>query len=717
MNIRLPFLPRFWYGILAVMLCAVIVSPLMAQDTTTPLVQKRTQLTRSQILLMSVEELRELSLEELTELASIVGVSSVEELFDLLITTASKSEEKIIDAPGVVSVLTAREIEQFGAQTLKDALNYMTGVGLLTSFVNRNGIALRGAQQPVATNDHILILIDGRPIRENLYAGQYSAILGAFSMAGVERIEVIRGPGSVLYGTGAYVGVINLIMKKAKKPTLNASAQAGSFGTALGSLDGGFTAGNVNVYGSLNYLNQTSWEQTLQGEDPPKPQTFNYKQNGVGANLGIQFGGLKASTSVMQYNADCYDQNIKLPPSLFKQTFWNADIGYTHDITDGWKASLNGTLTQYDGSLNNQVIQSRDYIVELTNSIKPLQTMNIIVGGLTNIRNGSLFLKPPPNVGGNGYYTVEPYNQVWWSAYVQAEYTLQERIKLIAGAQVNKVETLPLNVVPRFGAIWSITDELTLKTLYGQAFRSPSAYESFLTTPPPDHRGIEGNPKLKPETTSVLDVELFYKRTNLQASLVFFYGKQDNLIAVGFPGMQQMPPMPPQGNPSFINLTTYRYTGVEFEGKYIPIEPLYILGSISYQTNLSGDRFTDASPLPNVTARLGAGYNNPEAGLSVGIMNIFYSRPRDDFGGTSKNQKFAVVNPAAEAFNLLSVNVAWDITKAFGWNMGTTHILLNARVENALDVQTWQPEWVRKAVNTLPMFPGRGLFGGISVKF
>jgi outer membrane receptor for ferrienterochelin and colicin len=659
----------------------------------------KTPPTRSQILAMKIEELREYSLEELTEFATIVGVSSIEELFDLLVTTASKTEEKIIDAPGVVSVLTAREIEQFGARTLKDALNYMTGVGLTANFFNRNGLAIRGDYPGFPNNTHILILIDGRPLRENLFVGLYAAVLAAFPLSGVERIEVIRGPGSVLYGTSAYSGVINVIMKKAKKASLNLTGQGGTFGSLFASADGGFTAGDVHAYGAVNYLNQQNFGITLQTERSQRDTTIAYPQNGIGAYAGLQYNGLTANVAWMRYLADNLPGG-NLPPAQFDQSFLFADLGYTHEFTGWWKASLNATFTGYDGTPRGQTVTSRDYIVEYTNFFKPLRGLNVVLGGLANIRTGRQMGGPP----GNMTDIVAPYQQVWWSGYAQADYTPFEQLKLIAGAQVNKTDLREADVVPRLGAIWNITEGLALKALYGEAYRAPSAGETFTR----QMTGIQGNPRLKAESTGLFDVELLYKNNNLQLSLVYFNGRQDSLIAPSqmIPGRQ----------PNFVNLSSMRSEGVEFEGKYVPVEPLYLLGSVSYQTNLLDGRARDVTPIPNVIARLGAGYTNADIGLSVGVMNIFYGTPNDV---TKTNGMVRVVNPPAQAFNLLSVNVNWDVVKLAGWggDLGSTQILLNARVENALNASAWQPEWTRRAFNTMPLFPGRAFYGGLTVKF
>ncbi len=646
---------------------------------------------------MTVEELREMSLEDLTDLANIVGVSSIEELFDLLVTTASKSAEKISDAPGVVSVITAREIEQFGARTLKEVLNHITGVGILNNYFNRNGLAIRGDQQASPYSNHVLLLMDGRPMRENMYVGNDMGAYGMFPVSGIERIEVIRGPGSVLYGTSAYSGIINIIMKKAaKESSLTLSGQAGSFGTTLASLDGGFTAGDFRLYGSVNYLNQTSWTQKLTTEDRQRDTTFNSRQRGVSTSLSMQYKGLTANVVFLQYGADVLGTLPDFPTVFYDRTNLYSDLGYTHEFSDVWKSSINLTYSQYNGQHDFTDI-SRDFVAEFTNYIKPVKNLNIVLGGLINTRSGQMSVDVP---GVGTIPLVAAYNQLWGSVYTQIDYTPFEQLKLIAGVQANKIERIPVNVVPRAGVILTITPELGVKALYGQAFRGPSAFETSINVP----GVLLGNPDVTPELIGTFDAELFYKKENVQLSLVYFNSNQSNLMIQGLrSGLE----------PKYRNEGTFRSQGVEFEGKYAPTEQLYILGSASYQTNVLNEKFENSTPIPNLIARLGGGYNNRDIGLSVGVFNIFYSQPNDV---AVINPSRRLVNPTAQAFNLLNVNINWNLTELFNW-VNTPGFILNFRVDNALDAQAWQPEWLRREINTLPLLPGRGIYGGLTIKF
>jgi outer membrane receptor protein involved in Fe transport len=131
---------------------------------------------------------------------------SLEQLLTIKVTTPSKRAETPVEAPGVFSVITADEIAGFGANSLFDVLERAPSVQTLgSSLFPRNLAVMRGDLRSLF-DDHVLILFDGRPIRESINGGVDSPFFTAFPVEMIERIEIVRGPGSVLYGTNAFVG-------------------------------------------------------------------------------------------------------------------------------------------------------------------------------------------------------------------------------------------------------------------------------------------------------------------------------------------------------------------------------------------------------------------------------------------------------------------------------------------------------------------------------
>jgi outer membrane receptor for ferrienterochelin and colicin len=136
----------------------------------------------------------------------------LESLSSIKVTTASKFSEKLSDAPSVMSVITSDELRRFGGMSLREVLEQVAGLTLSNASASDRGMVAVGGDQ---NEGHILYLINGRPVREVLQGGSSADLLASFPVNILERVEVIKGPGSVLYGSDAVAGVINLITKKA----------------------------------------------------------------------------------------------------------------------------------------------------------------------------------------------------------------------------------------------------------------------------------------------------------------------------------------------------------------------------------------------------------------------------------------------------------------------------------------------------------------------
>jgi len=161
---------------------------------------------------------------------------SLDSLLAVPVSTAAKYRQTVAEAPASISVITATDIERFHYRTLADVLNRVRGISV-TNDRNYTYAGVRGFGRPSDNNDRILLLVDGHTFNENVYG---SGLIGSefgFSLDAVERIEIVRGPGSALYGTGAMFGVVNVIMKDYQSMDgLRAAGSLGSYGHRNASL-------------------------------------------------------------------------------------------------------------------------------------------------------------------------------------------------------------------------------------------------------------------------------------------------------------------------------------------------------------------------------------------------------------------------------------------------------------------------------------------------
>src|SRR5512139_1786462 len=144
---------------------------------------------------------------------------------------ASKFEQKVNQAPSSVSIVTSQEIKKNGYRTLADILRSVPGF-YVTYDRNYSYIGVRGFGRPGDYNTRVLLTIDGHRTNDNIYNQAMIGTEFILDVDLIERVEIIRGPGSSLYGSNAFFGVVNIITKRGRDlKGAEASAEAGSFDT------------------------------------------------------------------------------------------------------------------------------------------------------------------------------------------------------------------------------------------------------------------------------------------------------------------------------------------------------------------------------------------------------------------------------------------------------------------------------------------------------
>jgi outer membrane receptor protein involved in Fe transport len=170
---------------------------------------------------------------------------SIEELMDVEVTVASKRPETTSEAPGVVVVVPRTEMELYGDRTLYQLMQRQPSVYPRPSFVYSDSMAGFRGDLVAHSETHTLILLNGRPMRESAQAINCPMYM-TFPLASLESVELIRGPGSVLYGTNAFTGVVNLKTRPVpEQREISVSALGGSYGYYDTTVTGGGMFGEV----------------------------------------------------------------------------------------------------------------------------------------------------------------------------------------------------------------------------------------------------------------------------------------------------------------------------------------------------------------------------------------------------------------------------------------------------------------------------------------
>ncbi len=614
-------------------------------------------------------------------------------LLNTEVITASKFSEKLSDAPGVMSVVTRDELRRFGGMTLREILERVPGLtGSTASFTDRSIIAARGDQTQI-NGGHILFLINGRPTREVLEGGIISDLLEAFPVNILERIEVIKGPGSVLYGSDAFSAVVNLITQKAVTDEVVVTGEGGPAGAAA-------TSGNVFVkQGDLSIVGSGQFHQYPNWSTPVGNTIFGFQDalipdRGKGAYLELDYKNLTLMSSFTDWTSAYLEGEVG--NARWRRGF--ADLGYHLKATNYW--DMNFDLTYTRTTLNAETAipfisrDSYEALAEWSNVVTLGRRDQITFGALYNYIEGQevFYAVSPASIITNG-------SRPGGAFYGQADHELTDTIKLIGGFQTNKIGNIPLNTVPRGGIVWTPTMGWSLKALYSQAFQAPSLNDTLQDYVPPPNIGgpsLIGNPNLLPEKVATIDVELGYQANRFQAGIDYFHSVQTNNIVES----------DVTTNGTYMNVGRTTFDGVEAEGKYYFRKSFFLTGSAAYQFNVSSTAGAspNITPIPNFGAKAGISYESTDA-LTVGLFDVF----EGPISGYSN-----AINPKPVAYSLLDGNIRWNLSKYLHAGSAVA-VALVGHAENLTNNAVWLPDWKDVPGDSIFVNQGRTIYAGVEV--
>jgi len=618
----------------------------------------------------------------------------LESLLNMKVITASKFTETLSDAPGIISVVSRDELRRFGGTTVREVLERVPGLtGTTAYFTDRSLVAARGDQTKI-NGGHILFLINGRPSREVLEGGLVSDVLESFPLAALDRIEVIKGPGSVLYGSNAFSAVINLITIKDARNGFSISGSPGASGARSTSGEGAYTCGGLSIFGAGQVHQRPDWSTPYRYEVPADPtapavppaQTATIRDASTGAYVGATYKALSVTSSFTDWQTASFVRGTIGEPR-WKRGF--ADVGYSAKASDRWNMTFDLTYTRNTFSISEHPFIRRDsneVILEWTNFANPTDRDQLTFGALFNhVQGHEIFY-------GLGFpLPISDGRRAGSGAYAQLDHRLMHNVKLIGGFQANKIGELDLDIVPRAGVIWTPAARVNVKALYGKAFRAPSINETTL-----NHPGLVGNPNLLPEEVGTFDFELSYQGNRLQASGNYFNSRHTDSIVVD----TSLPRL------RYVNLGEATFRGVEFEGKYYVTKNVLVLGSLFHHTSENGDGVDHITPIADDAMKFGFSYQGPN-GLTASLFEVYQDRI-EGFGGT--------LNPDIAAGSLLSAHLRFDISR-FLHSTGSKGVAFVLDGDNLTNRNLWLPDWGGSSGDTIPVSRGRTVFVGAEVSF
>ncbi len=565
---------------LLVLLAWVLLQPLLAAQEQEPAEN-------------AFEDLDELSLEELMEV-------EVETVY-----SASKQVQKTTEAPSSVTIVTAEDIQRFGYRNLAEVLEGVRGF-YLTEDRNYARLGVRGFSPPGDYTTRILLMINGHRVNDPVYSSAATGNEFPLDVDLIERVEIIRGPGSSLYGSNAFLGVINVIVRRgASIDGVEIEAGAGTHGSMQARLSAGAeqengpdilvsVSGAESEGGSLFYpeFADTSSDGWTDGTDGEESRSFfasasdgdwrffaahsaRDKEIPTGA-YGTVFDAEGSETLDVYTLLDlAWEKKFDGPYSLLARVFYDSfdySGDYLYDYEDdGPPFTTNRDIGQ--GSRYGAEAQ-----VTWTGSEDHRVTSGLEVSRLSGLEQRNL------DEGGEVFLDDEREGTLW-GLFVQDEIALSHSLALTAGIRHDQDYSFGGTTNPRLALVWAATESATFKGLYGRAFRAPNTYELYYE----DASTAKQSSDLDPETIETFELVWEQRiREGYKSSLsLYHYDIDDLIVQVVDPG---------DGLLVFVNQDRVEANGVEVEVNGQTESGLR--GGLSYAYQRVRDETTDDA-IPN----------------------------------------------------------------------------------------------------------------------
>ena len=623
------------------------------------------------------------------------------QLLDIEITTAKKSTQKSVDASAIVEVISQQDIKNFGANNLSEILDRATSIAMSgTFFFPQNSASMRGGLSTSADH-HVLLLLNGRPMRDSFTGGENFPFYTSFPIQMIKQIEIIRGPGSVLYGSNAFTGVINIITQNGAQPHAQASVTAGSFNTQKVEATGSLQQGELQLSAGLYWLKEDGW-QFAAVDNAGVYGSFDAGENNLGMVVTGRYRQFNFNAMYINSNQDFWGSTSTwssfdpLPTSQLdiESSRYMLDVGYQHVFDENRYLDANISYNSQHFSHINYDSQSKNTFAEFTHHWQLSEQFHWIFGGTAWYQQVTSF-------DGASVAPVPAFKQTWWSVYTEGEFQQTDSLKWTLGAQVNKVPDVKANTVPRLGLIYKLSDGAGLKANYGEAFRAAYGVETHFDLiiccrdDGSNRGGLRGNPTLEAERISTADIQYYRYAENYQLNVSIFHSKQSNLIERQRAADNVI---------DFINRGKLKVSGLELEYKYIVETGKQFTLSYTRQDNQTAEGIDDFTLAANNIIKLG--YTHKFAnGVNMALHNAYFAGFHDNLIRHPNRQE---VNPKAGAYNMVSFNLHLPLNIVTSFSDTSSYLQLYAY--NLLDEDIYQPEVAGGQINTNPLRAGRSWY-------
>ena len=547
---------------------------------------------------------------------------------DEVVVTASRTKQEVRESPSSVEVITREDIDKMGAENLAQALQLALGIDTQENAMVGNRSSIRGMN-----TNQTLILIDGRRVRtENTSETMNFYELKRINMDDVERIEIVRGAASSLYGSEALGGVINVIKKHPGKMqtavTLDWTSRQSDEGIRFDSgklgkwaLSGSFkhmgvreqgTDAGSNMYGKKNFFNLDGRMEMT--KDKWLDVFFDYLTEDLymkdSLTQGTDYDHKRFSTGIKYSGRD-------------KRGDYEMQVYYTYfDKHQRTRERANHSLNSFDDLKFNSLIfdgrrsiqVAKDHLLTFGGEYRKEDYESTRIKG-TNTRT----LEGVTNQLGNS-------SMDYTAFYLQDEWLASPRWLIIPSLRWDYNSEFGNELTGKLGTTYKITKDVRFKANIGTAYRAPTASELYFSWHhTPNARmdvQINGNPNLKPEKALNFDLGFEMEKNKTFGKITYFHNKVDDLINIDTV-MSRLPGFPPRvlATGTYRNIDSATMQGVELEVRQALGGGFSVRGLYTYLDARDGKTGERLAGRPYHKASLQLSYDDAKHGWNAMLWN------------------------------------------------------------------------------------------------
>lgn len=445
--------------------------------------------------------------------------SDDKELADLLnvlqqeTAVATKTRLNSDYVPGIVTVLEGDRLEAMGVANAWEALGLVPGVQAVLDAAASPSVVMRGIDFPF-NSGNIQILINSVPLTRADAGISGSSLL--IPIEQVERIEVIRGPGSVIYGDFAFMGLVNIVTRKEGQRVYargdNRVRGAGAFGT--------WKSGSASI--AANVAHQTSNNAPVPSSRAHDDRTFGVLS---AENGGFQLTAEEAKRTFRPVTGPHFDETSWTIDSRYRRDLaakvhGEAGASYARNDVDSTISAFQGHVVRFAASVVADTFARQSWLLGADYSISTIDE----AAHATPPAPG----QPPPPAG----VLARNVDRKITGITLQDRIDVSDKVSVTLGARHDRYSDLQSRTTPRLSVVWRATDRHIFKAQYAEGFRPPTFFELY-TPPPPGVR-----PHYPFEVNETRELNYIFKGTNRVLRATLFQTTLNDLLR---PGGQTVP--------------------------------------------------------------------------------------------------------------------------------------------------------------------------------